>query len=303
MKVTFLGTGAGVPSKERNVTAIALHLMNEKNDTWLFDCGEGTQHQMLHTSVKASKINKIFITHIHGDHIYGLPGLLSSRSYQGATSKVTIYGPSGLKEYINASLQISQTHLLYPLEIVEMNEEGLLFKDETASVNVAKLDHGVPSFGFRIQKHDQPGSLLMEKVKEANIPLGPHLKEFKHKKEVTLPDGRTFETSPFIGPLKEGKSVCILGDTRYSTKGLRLAEKVDLLVHEATFSKSEERHAQLYYHSTTEQAATLALKARVNHLILTHISPRYQDPLMLEKEGREIFPNTCIANDLVTFTV
>ena len=129
MEMTFLGTGAGMPSKERNVSAIALHLLQEENHIWLFDCGEATQHQILHTTIKPRKINKIFITHLHGDHIFGLPGLLSSRSFQGGEEKVTVHGPEGIKQYIETSLEISKTHLNYPLEIHEINDGAIIKED------------------------------------------------------------------------------------------------------------------------------------------------------------------------------
>lgn len=126
MEIKFLGTGAGVPSKERNVSAIALNLTEEINHIWLFDCGEATQHQILHTNLKPRKINKIFITHLHGDHIYGLPGLLSSRSFLNGDDLLTVYGPPGIKDYIKTSLNISGTHLTYPLDIIEFTEASYL---------------------------------------------------------------------------------------------------------------------------------------------------------------------------------
>src|SRR5690625_4222524 len=122
MELIFLGTGAGIPSKQRNVSAVALTLLQELNSIWLFDCGEATQHQILHTTIKPRKINKIFITHLHGDHIFGLPGLLSSRSFQGGESPLTVYGPPGIKQYIETSMEVSQSNVTYPLQIEEITE-------------------------------------------------------------------------------------------------------------------------------------------------------------------------------------
>ena len=163
VKVFFLGTGAGVPAKARNVTSIALKLLDERRAIWLFDCGEATQHQILHTTIKPRRIEKVFITHLHGDHIYGLPGLLSSRSHQGGKEKLTVYGPKGLKEYIDISLSVSQTYLQYPLEIIEI-DEGVICSDDQFIVSAKKLDHGIPSYGYRIVEKDLPGTLMADKA-------------------------------------------------------------------------------------------------------------------------------------------
>ncbi|MEZ0116053.1 UNVERIFIED_ORG: ribonuclease Z [Heyndrickxia coagulans] len=129
MEILFLGTGAGVPAKARNVTSIALKLLEERNAIWLFDCGEATQHQILHTAIKPRKVEKIFITHLHGDHIFGLPGFLGSRSFQGGDGPLTVYGPKGIKAFVEVSLKVSETRLKYPLEIIEI-EEGTVFEDD-----------------------------------------------------------------------------------------------------------------------------------------------------------------------------
>ncbi|WP_337020230.1 MBL fold metallo-hydrolase, partial [Oceanobacillus massiliensis] len=154
MELVFLGTGAGVPSKERNVSAVALTLLQELGSIWLFDCGEATQHRILDTSIKPRKIDKIFITHLHGDHIYGLPGLLSSRSFQAGDQLLTLYGPRGIKEFITTSLKVSGTHLSYPLEIVEITE-GKILDGDKFSVYAKQLDHRITCFGYRIEEKDK----------------------------------------------------------------------------------------------------------------------------------------------------
>ena len=153
----FLGTGAGVPAKLRNVTSIVLQLLEERGTVWLFDCGEATQHQILKTALKPRKIEKIFITHLHGDHIFGLPGLLGSRSFQGGTEKLTIYGPKGIADFVNTSLKVSTTHLQYPFEIIEI-EEGMIYEDEQFTVQALPLDHGIYCVGYRIVEKDSPGT-------------------------------------------------------------------------------------------------------------------------------------------------
>ncbi|MFE7060862.1 ribonuclease Z [Sutcliffiella sp. NPDC057660] len=299
MKITFLGTGSGVPAKHRNVSSMALHIDDKESSLWLFDCGEATQHQILHTSLKPRKISKIFITHLHGDHIFGLPGLLSSRSFQGGETPLTVYGPKGIKDYIEISLSVSMTHVKYPLNIVEFDEEGMILEEEEYRIFGKKLVHGIPSYGFRIEQKELPGALLMDKVKEAGIPAGAHYQQLKEGKSIELADGRVFHGVDFIGPPKKGKVVTILGDTRYNEMSVELAAEADVLVHEATFAAGDEMLAHEYFHSTTVQAAKVALDAGVGQLLLTHISARYQkdDVLVLEKEALGIFPRVKVVGD------
>ncbi len=294
----FLGTGAGVPAKLRNVTSIALKLLEERGAIWLFDAGEATQHQILHTSIKPRRIEKIFVTHLHGDHIYGLPGLLASRSFQGGESEVTVYGPKGIKEYISISLSISQTYLKYPLSIVEM-DEGIIFEDEQFSVETRLLEHGIPSYGYRIVEKDRPGTLLADKLVEAGVQPGPIFRKIKEGETVTLDDGRVIVPADYLGPAQKGRIVTILGDTRYCENAILLAEDADLLIHEATFSKGEEKLAHDYFHSTTHQAAEVARRSGSKQLCLTHISSRYdrQASRELVAEAQEIFENSDIAED------
>ncbi|MBV7507233.1 ribonuclease Z [Bacillus sp. sid0103] len=304
MDIFFLGTGAGMPAKLRNVTSIALKLLEERGAVWLFDAGEATQHQILHTSIKPRRIEKIFITHLHGDHIYGLPGLLSSRSFQGGESEVTVYGPKGIKDYIHTSLSLSQTYLKYPLVVTEI-EEGIIFEDQQFMVEARRLDHGIPSYGYRIVEKDRPGTLLADKLKEAGVQPGPIFRKIKNGEAVTLEDGRTIDPNEFLGPEQKGRIVTILGDTRYCENAILLAENADLLVHEATFSSNEERLAHDYFHSTTHQAAEVARKAGSKLLYLTHISSRYDRNNWLElvDEAKEVFPNTDIAEDFKEITI
>lgn len=304
MELIFLGTGAGVPSKERNVSAIALNLLQDLNSIWLFDCGEATQHQILHTSIKPRKINKIFITHMHGDHIFGLPGLLSSRSFQGGKELLTVYGPSGIKNFIETSLQASGTHLTYPLVIKEI-KEGQLFDDTHFTIYCKKLDHGIPCYGYRIIEKDKPGELLADKLKALGIRPGPIYQQIKENEVVTTADGKKLYRDHFIGPNKKGRIISILGDTRHPEKNSAFVKNSDVLVHEATFGHEKEILAGQYYHSTTTQAALLAKTAGIKKLVLTHISSRYQkgDNQKLLKEAREVFPNTMLANDFYQLVI
>ncbi len=298
MEITFLGTGAGVPSKERNVSAIALSLLQEQKSIWLFDCGESTQQQILKTTIKPGKINTIFITHLHGDHIFGLPGLLSSRSFQGGNDRLTVYGPSGIKAYIETSLRTSGSRLTYPLSIIEITQ-GKIMENDQFTVYATLLEHTVQSFGFRVVEKDKPGELQVNKLLEMGIRPGPIYQQIKNNEITYLPDGNVINRKDFIGPDKKGRIISILGDTLAKNQHQSFVEKSDLLIHEATFDHTKTELAKQYFHSTTTQAASLAMEANVKQLILTHISSRYQkedhDELLMQ--ARAIFPNTKLAHD------
>ena len=303
MKVTFLGTGAGIPSKNRNVTAVVLDLLAEKNELWLFDCGEATQHQLLYTTLKPRKVTKIFISHLHGDHIFGLPGFLSSRSFQDGTEPLTIYGPKGIKQFVETTLGISTTHLTYPIHYIELENSGHVYQDDSFTVDCLELDHGIQSFGYRIIEKDKLGSLQTEKLQALGIQPGPIYQKIKENEVTILQDGTSIWREDYLGPMKKGKKLVIFGDTRYRMEHAAFASKADLIIHEATFSHEMEDIAKNYYHSTTKQAANLAAKAKVNTLIITHISSRYQhtETLELLEEARTIFPSTIIAKDFYTY--
>ncbi|PIO83611.1 ribonuclease Z [Loigolactobacillus backii] len=299
MELEFLGTGAGSPAKFRNVTSLALKLLDERNAVWLFDVGEGTQQQILRTTIRPRKVEKIFITHLHGDHIFGLPGFLSSRSFQGGEGTLTIYGPRGIRDYVMTSLRVSETHLSYPLNFVEITKEGILFDDATFRVECLRLDHRIASYGYRVVEKDHPGELLVAKLKELGVPAGPLYGQLKARKDVTLADGTLLHGPDFIGAAQKGRIITILGDTRLTKNSYKLAKDADVLVHESTFSKAEAKMATNYYHSTSAQAADVAKKSGVQQLLLTHISARYvgKMALNLQEEARKTFSNTRVVKD------
>jgi ribonuclease Z len=303
--IYFLGTGAGMPSKRRNVTSIVLNLMAERGAYWMFDCGEGTQHQVLHSPVKIGKLEKLFITHLHGDHIYGLPGALTSRSYQGGDTPLTMYGPKGLRTFVETSLQVSDAHLSYPLRIVELEEEGIVCDDESFLVMAQRLEHRVESWGYRIVEKDLPGKLLTDKLQALGVPSGPMYGRLKAGGSVTLPDGTVVRGSDVIGPPVRGRTVVILGDTKYCVGARRLAEGADVLVHEATFAQDRQELALAYDHSTSVDAARIANETGTKTLIMTHISSRYQEEEaeVLLREAQQLHPESHVAHDHWCFAV
>lgn len=299
MQLEFLGTGAGSPSKQRNVTSVALKLLEELNEIWLFDAGEATQHQILHTTIRPRKVTKIFITHLHGDHIFGLPGFLSSRSFQGGNEPLTIYGPVGIKKFVMTALQVSESRLSYPLKFVEIDHSQELFNERGFKVTTMSLDHKIACYGYRIEEADHPGELQVDKLRQDNILSGPIYGQLKAGKTVKLDDGRVIDGKNYIGKPQPGRIIAILGDTRQTPNAVVLAHKADVLVHESTFAKNEAKMAHNYYHSTSLQAAEVAKQAGAKKLLLTHISARYtgKAAYQLAYQVRDVVPDTRVVND------
>ncbi|UYM55014.1 ribonuclease Z [Leclercia adecarboxylata] len=305
MELFFLGTSAGVPTRTRNVTSILLDLQHTtRGGLWMFDCGEGTQHQLLRTAAHPGKLDKIFITHLHGDHLFGLPGLLCSRSMAGNIQPLTIYGPPGIREFVETSLRISGSWTDYPLEIIEI-KPGVVFKDDAYTVTAAALNHPVECYGFRIEERDKPGALDGAALIAAGVPFGPLFQQLKRGESVTLEDGRTINGAAYLSPPRPGKKLALFGDTAPCDNALALAQGVDLLVHEATLEVAMEEKANSRGHSSTHQAARLARDAQVKKLIVTHVSSRYdaEGCAMLLAECCAIFAASELAEDFATVRV
>ncbi|KMK76394.1 ribonuclease Z [Alkalihalobacillus pseudalcaliphilus] len=302
MEFYFLGTGAGIPATKRNVSGLALRFLKRNGPQWLFDCGEATQHQILQTPISLTKIEKIFISHLHGDHIFGLPGLIGSRSFQGATTELIVYGPKGIEEFVTQSLKISQTYLKYPINFIEVTEEKTLFHENGIKVEAFPLDHVMPSFAYKLTEDDKQGELLVNKLQEFDIQPGPIYQKIKNQEAITLADGTNLDVRQFVGPSKKGRTVIVAGDTRPKTELIDFSKHADLLIHEATFRSELEEQANKFGHSTIKNAASIADRANVKQLILTHISSRYvdEDEALLQ-EAKQFFKETLIAHDQMYF--
>lgn len=306
MQVTFLGTSSGVPTRSRNVSAVALRLPR-RAEVWLFDCGEGTQHQFLRSELRISQLRRIFVTHMHGDHVFGLMGLLASVGLAGNPERIDLYGPKPLRDYLQACAQHSRTHINYPLQIATV-QPGVIYEDAEIVVSCAPLHHRVPAFGYRIQERDRPGRFDVEKARSLGIPPGPIYKQLKDGETVTLEDGRQIDGRQLCGPTERGRSMVYCTDTIFCESAIALAQDADVLIHESTFSDRDREMAEQRLHATATMAAEVAKQAGVRQLILTHFSPRYApgneqtlDDLLAEAQA--IFPQTMLAKDFLSYDV
>jgi ribonuclease Z len=295
-----------VPTRARNVSSVALRLP-QRAEVWLFDCGEATQHQLQRTPLKISQISRIFITHLHGDHLFGLMGLLATCGLAGQAQEIHLYGPDGLEEYVRMSGQLSRTTLSDTLNIHTV-ETGCLYRDEEFSVTCQPLKHRITSYGYRVTETDRPGTFDVEGAHALGVPPGPLFGRLKRGESIELADGRVVHGRDLNGPVIEGRSIVYCTDTTYCRSAVALAEQSDALIHEATFAAADEPLAIQSMHSTTEMAARVASEARVGQLLLTHFSPRYTKesqvtPDDLLAEARAIFPRTEMARDFMTYEV
>ena len=315
MKVIFLGTGSGMPTLKRNVSSIALIFIN-KNKLWLWDCGEGTQQQIQKTSLKVSKLEKIFISHLHGDHLFGLPGLLASRGLRGGKNqqKIQIFGPEGLDKYLKEILNITKTYIPYEIEveIIPANlPEGIIWEDEEYIVRYTEVNHNIKTYAYSVEEKKDRSHFLIDKARRLNIPPGPIYRTLKEGKTIELPNGRIFQGKDFVSKIRKGRKIVYCGDTAYCEDLLYFAKGADLLIHETTFSQQEEDLARRNFHSTTTIAARVAKKSQVKKLIITHISPRYSSSnnkssiteSELLVEVRTVFPQTILAEDLLEYEI
>lgn len=304
MELQFLGTSAGQPSKARNVSSLALKLLDEINEVWLFDCGEGTQNQILHTSIRPRKVSKIFITHLHGDHIFGLPGFLSSRAFQANEEQtdLDIYGPVGIRSYVLNSLRLSGSRLPYRIHFHEFDADklGLMMETDQFKVYAEALDHSIFCVGYRVIQKDLEGTLDADALKQAGVPFGPLFGKIKKGEDITLEDGRLIKAKDYLSPPRPGKVITILGDTRKTNASVRLGVGADILVHEATYGKGDEKLARNHGHSTNMDAAKVAKEAGAKRLLLNHISPRFlaKDISQMRDDAASVFPNVHVVKDL-----
>lgn len=298
-EVTTLGTGAALPARGRYPSA---QLLNLRDHLFLIDCGEGTQERLRMAGVNMGRIERIFISHLHGDHYLGLMGLISSMHLQGRTQPLGIHAPPDLNEIIQLQLRASKTYLRFPLKVqaTEHRTGAPVYRDERVEVTELALRHRIDSTGFLFREAPLPRHLIREKVD-----LIPHYarQAVKRGDDLTLPDGSTVPNAELTTPPPPPRSYAYCSDTAYAPELAESIHGVDLLYHEATFTTDLAARAKETMHSTAAQAAALARDAHVGQLLLGHFSSRYKNTDRLIAEARAIFPNTTPAEEGCTFQV
>jgi ribonuclease Z len=294
LTIRFLGTSAARPTVERNVSSIAVI---REGETLLFDCGEGTQRQMMRYGITFA-LNEIFFTHLHADHLLGVIGLLRTLGLQGRTEEMRLYGPPGSEKLLRRAIAIGSDRQHFPVIIREV-EPGQTIPRDGYSLLPFPVDHGgLVALGYALIEDTRLGRFHPERARELGIPEGPMWGQLHRGRSVNLEDGRIIEPGDLVGPARAGRRVVITGDCRPCETTIAAAENADVLVHEATFAHEEAARAVETGHSTAREAAEIAERACVGRLILTHISARYsRDAADLDREAKAIFPNTIVAKD------
>ncbi|MEM2995638.1 MAG: ribonuclease Z [Candidatus Bathyarchaeia archaeon] len=300
LHVIFLGTAGSIPTPKRSLPAI---LIQRKGEHLMFDCGEGVQRQMIRAKVGFHKKMKIFITHMHGDHVLGLPGLLQTMALLDRKQKLDIYGPSGIKRFLEGIRETVQFALTFRVEVHEIYEAGVVCDEEEYFVEAVWANHVIPSLAYALTEKPRPGRFYPEKAKAMGVPEGPLWSKLQHGQEVRLSNGRVIKPEDVTGPLRPGRKIVYTGDTRPFRGFVKFAANADLLIHDATLDDSLIERAEMDGHSTAEQAAEIARKAKVKQLVLMHISARYEDASVLLEQAQKIFRNTCVAEDFMKIEI
>lgn len=300
LRIVFLGTSGSVPTPRRSLPAIAIQ---REGELILFDCGEGVQRQMIQAKIGLHKKTKIFVTHMHGDHVLGLPGVLQTMSLMDRKKGLEVYGPPGIKAFVDAIQQTIQFVLTFPLEVLEIKNAGLVCEEKEYEVHAIWADHVIPSLSYALVEKPRPGKFHPEKAKKLGVPEGPLWGKLQRGSTVKLSDGRVVKPEQVMGAPRPGRKVVYTGDTR-SFKGLvEFAENADLLIHDGTFDDELSDRASEEGHSTPSQAAETAKKAKAKRLVLTHISARYRTPDVLLEQAKKVFSAVDVAEDFMKVDV
>ncbi|MFP3984482.1 MAG: ribonuclease Z [Candidatus Bathyarchaeia archaeon] len=296
LQVIFLGTAGSVPTTSRALPAVAIQ---RKGELILFDCGEGVQRQMIRAKLGFNKKMKIFITHMHGDHMLGLPGLIQTMSLLDRTKKLEIYGPTGLYDFIDAIEKTVRFTLTFPLGIAEITHEELVCEEKEYEVYAAQADHSAPAFAYSLVEKPRPGKFYPKKAKALGVPEGALWSKLQHGSAVKLPDGKVVEPQMVVGPPRPGRKIVYTGDSRSSKHIVKLAENADLLIHDCTFDDDLSERAEEDGHSTPRRATETAKKAKAKRLVLTHISARYKTADLLLEQAKKGFSKVDVAEDFM----
>lgn len=298
MQIVFLGTSGSWPTPKRNVAAVAV---KRGPEVILFDCGEGTQRQFMLSKLSFMQVSKVFITHFHGDHFLGLPGLIQSMTMNDRNQPLDVFGPKGMKELMKQLLSLGYFTPGFDITVTEMSG-GSFVKFVEYAVSALEAEHTVPAISYCLQEPQRPGKFDKARALELGIPEGPLFGRLQDGEIITL-QGKTIAPDMVMGPPRRGRKVVYTGDTLPTNQLLEFARDCDLLIHDATAETSMEDKANKYGHSTAKQAATIAKECGARALILTHFSPRYEDPSPMLVEAKTVFENSILAEDFLEYTV
>ena len=305
MRVVLLGTSSAVPTLTRGLSSTAVV---REGDVFLFDCGEGTQLQLMRAGVKRSRIHSIFIGHLHGDHLYGIAGLLSTMHLEGREESLNVFGTEGLRAYLSASFRNSDLQQFsYKLNVQEFPRgfRGRVLDAEEFYVEALPLDHSIFCLGWRLQEKTKAGTFNLEEAQALGIPRGPLYGRLQRGETITLDDGRTIAPEMVLGPERPGKSVAYCLDTQFTERSVELASRCTVLIHETTFGPDAVEMARDRKHATMEDAARVAKEAGCDRLIATHFSSRYDGRQIkqIADEARGVFENITLGKDLLEIEV
>jgi ribonuclease Z len=287
-----------MPTRKRNLPCVVI---KRGPEVIMLDCGEGTQKQMRYSRIGFNKKMKILISHMHGDHVLGLPGLFQSMSMLGRTKKIDIYGPEGLKDFIESTERTVKYSRRFDLVIYEVNE-GRIIEEDEYEISSKWIDHDFPCLAYALEEKDKPGKFRLNKAKELKIPKGPLWKELQKGKIVKI-NNKIIKPNDVLGPSRPGIKIVYASDTRPCKSIMNLSKNADVLIHDCTFEDSHKDKAQEYGHSTASQAAKIAQEACVKKLILVHISAMYEESNNLLKQATKIHKSTILAEDLMKIEV
>lgn len=296
IRVVFLGTAGAIPTAQRSLPAV---LLQRGTEQFLFDCGEAVQRQMIRAKTGFHKKLKIFLTHMHGDHVLGLPGLLQTMALMDRQKPVEVYGPAGTAHFLQCLQESLQFGLTYPVEIHEIADAGLVCDEEEYTITAEHSNHVVPSFAYAFVEKPRPGKFYPEKAKALGVRQGQAWSKLQHGQALTLKNGKTVKPENVTGPQRKGRKIVYTGDTRPFKEFTAFAAAADLVIHEATFDDALVEKAELDGHSTPSQAAEAAKQANAKSLVLTHISARYTESQLLLGQAKKVFANTQVAEDFL----
>jgi ribonuclease Z len=274
-------------------------LIKRQNDQLMFDCGESAQRQMVKAKVGFHKKMKIFISHMHGDHVLGLPGLLQTMALMDRQKKLEIYGPEGIKQFLECVRETLQFGLTFPVEIHEIYDTGVVCEEKDYLIEAAKSNHVAPSLAYAFVEKPRPGKFYPEKARALGVPEGELWSKLQQGDRVKLTNGQVINPDKVMGASRKGRKIVYTGDTRPFEGFTKFAVDADLVVHEATFDDALSDKAELDGHSTPSQAAKATKKAKAKKLVLTHISARYPDARLLLEQAQKFFRNVLVAEDFM----